>query len=1211
MPAFIAPIEHTRAAFLKHPDGLRFGNFEGVVHLPPVPVDRKQVSRSFSTLNNQQIYKTVCEWYEVWRPWQQKVLLCGIVDRCSVRQVDMLATTLEPIRHRDYTVAVKHHYPSTPLKHIQDKQGRKKKKKKVKKKTVRKEGNEYQRSLNVDGTLAGAVTPESVIDTNQEILASHDQKDFEDKLADGKTHQKKQLSTIPQEKTKEFTNVDDEFSDIDSYADSIAKRIIEESIPKTVQVFEPSELYAQDLASSIMQQAMAHVVDHMDEREKSIQSKIEKTRLPELESEQPGHIDGPKPNEKRKEEVPVTEAKDATAVVPLPKHHHSQSYKDNYTETTVTVAEEKPVDMSVLDKYRKFKPPKEGDKSNRFYKMEGRPKSLVRILIPDGNGENGEGESKRADSPRSMVSRSFSAVTHSTLSNLRYHLFGSRSLKTPDYFKKDGVASLEGGLQHLRSGIVRRPVGMHSLPVPISKMYKSVKWWTELPEDGKNLVPAQKQELGAYFKDQLEQVWKWMELWEDFEKIALLKELLKLCGPEDLNFLCGHLEQKLRNARDINRMSDKLLLYIFSFIPADEISRVKRVSRRWRYLCATDDLWMVKCHELGLAEGIKNLDKMIVKAKGYRMVIDWKMAYDEIKRITYNMKMGMKKKKVKPVQKGRTVEFKEQLELLKQKAECSSDSLFSETDLDTYDRPRFEFRNRIVPTHEIPRGSLTRDELHQMIKKMIFEPEEKQKQQAISRGTPVIVELEVHRGTVSAIRRLEKGEDDDAHSVLSEDLREFDDEYKLQWEKKAERKPGYSSQEPLRAVSTEGGVEILSKSEDRFDRIKRMQAGMTPRAGPSILRRRKEMADDAGGDDAAYDIRPDLVPADDILGKAKPHMSLEWRVESKKSPRDDEDEEEEERSRRRRQPVFVGEVRSVLRARKLQGHMSGITCVQFDQRRLISAGLDRVIRMWDIRSGRSLHKFFGHKGGIRCLQFIGNELATGSWDTTVMIWDLRNLSRRYILTDHTDSVTCLTMNQDFLISGSVDCTVRVWRRSSYLCCNVIRGHKQAVNSLAFDGTHVVSASKDRTLRLSNIVTGECVRTFDGADSEIVTVTMKGSLILSGDLAGRVFFWNKLSGECEAAIKAHPESVNRVVYREGRFFTASSDGTIREWDLVTMTSVRLLQGHKGPVKDLKVSGDRIVSCSDDGSIRIWDLFDPRKKTTEEEQIKQLHQECPTL
>ena len=41
--------------------------------------------------------------------------------------------------------------------------------------------------------------------------------------------------------------------------------------------------------------------------------------------------------------------------------------------------------------------------------------------------------------------------------------------------------------------------------------------------------------------------------------------------------------------------------------------------------------------------------------------------------------------------------------------------------------------------------------------------------------------------------------------------------------------------------------------------------------------------------------------------------------------------------------------------------MAGILCIQFDHRRLISAGLDRVIRLWDIRSGRSLHKFYGHK----------------------------------------------------------------------------------------------------------------------------------------------------------------------------------------------------------------------------------------------------------
>lgn len=46
------------------------------------------------------------------------------------------------------------------------------------------------------------------------------------------------------------------------------------------------------------------------------------------------------------------------------------------------------------------------------------------------------------------------------------------------------------------------------------------------------------------------------------------------------------------------------------------------------------------------------------------------------------------------------------------------------------------------------------------------------------------VELEVHRGTVSAIRRQERGHDDDADSVVSEDLTEFDQEYRLVWDKK-------------------------------------------------------------------------------------------------------------------------------------------------------------------------------------------------------------------------------------------------------------------------------------------------------------------------------------------------------------------------------------------------------------------------------------------
>ncbi len=44
-----------------------------------------------------------------------------------------------------------------------------------------------------------------------------------------------------------------------------------------------------------------------------------------------------------------------------------------------------------------------------------------------------------------------------------------------------------------------------------------------------------------------------------------------------------------------------------------------------------------------------------------------------------------------------------------------------------------------------------------------------------------------------------------------------------------------------------------------------------------------------------------------------------------------------------------------------QGHMDSVLCVEFDHRRLISGSMDRTIRIWDIRSGRSIHKLYAHK----------------------------------------------------------------------------------------------------------------------------------------------------------------------------------------------------------------------------------------------------------
>ena len=41
--------------------------------------------------------------------------------------------------------------------------------------------------------------------------------------------------------------------------------------------------------------------------------------------------------------------------------------------------------------------------------------------------------------------------------------------------------------------------------------------------------------------------------------------------------------------------------------------------------------------------------------------------------------------------------------------------------------------------------------------------------------------------------------------------------------------------------------------------------------------------------------------------------------------------------------------------------MNGIVCMSFDKKRLVTGGMDRTVRVWDIRSGTNIHKFCGHK----------------------------------------------------------------------------------------------------------------------------------------------------------------------------------------------------------------------------------------------------------
>lgn len=76
---------------------------------------------------------------------------------------------------------------------------------------------------------------------------------------------------------------------------------------------------------------------------------------------------------------------------------------------------------------------------------------------------------------------------------------------------------------------------------------------------------------------------------------------------------------------------------------------------------------------------------------------------------------------------------------------------------------------------------------------------------------------------------------------------------------------------------------------------------------------------------------------------------------------------------------------------------------------VISGGCDKVLRVWDLKSGYCIHVLSGHTSTIRCIKVLpGLPLCvTGSRDATCRVWDVRKGKEIRVLRGHTQSVRCL------------------------------------------------------------------------------------------------------------------------------------------------------------------------------------------------------------
>jgi WD40 repeat protein len=159
---------------------------------------------------------------------------------------------------------------------------------------------------------------------------------------------------------------------------------------------------------------------------------------------------------------------------------------------------------------------------------------------------------------------------------------------------------------------------------------------------------------------------------------------------------------------------------------------------------------------------------------------------------------------------------------------------------------------------------------------------------------------------------------------------------------------------------------------------------------------------------------------------------------------------------------------------ELIGHRDAIHDVAFspDDNLLATTGYDRLIKLWDLASGKEVRTLKDHSDAVYGLAFSpdGKLLASGGADRAVKVWNVASGTRLYTLGEATDWVYAVAWSPDgrHLAAGGVDKSIRVWEVSPAggRIAHSVFAHEAPVLRLAYaaDGRTLFSLGEDRIIK---------------------------------------------------------------------------------------------------------------------------------------------------
>jgi WD40 repeat protein len=253
------------------------------------------------------------------------------------------------------------------------------------------------------------------------------------------------------------------------------------------------------------------------------------------------------------------------------------------------------------------------------------------------------------------------------------------------------------------------------------------------------------------------------------------------------------------------------------------------------------------------------------------------------------------------------------------------------------------------------------------------------------------------------------------------------------------------------------------------------------------------------------------------------------------------------------------------------GHMANIKGLVFtpDGKQLVSAGEDKVIRVWDLQANKTVRFLRGQVGAgsegkvlATALSPDGSLLAAGGWmkvpnesDHAIRLYEFTTGRLAALLKVHTGAVLGLAFSPDGkqLVSGSSDSTAAIWDIESRKLSYLLKGHTDAIVGVGFtpDGARAVTGSQDTTLKLWSARDGKEIATLTGHKGKVLSLSLspRDRIIASGASDGEIRLWDAGTGQFLRVLATQRNAVGALAFSSNGEVLVSTGGVggPRPWE----------------------------------------------------------------